>query len=90
MAWVITEPCVGHKYAKCVEHCPVNAIQTAEGEPQYYIDPDLCINCGSCDLACPVAAIFPEEAVPEQWLAYIALNREFFARKKGAQRRETA
>jgi ferredoxin len=86
LAWVITKPCECNVYARCLEHCPEKCINTGPGETQYFIDPTRCTNCGGCDLSCPVAAIFPEEAVPEQWRDHIEKNREFFerqARSKG-------
>lgn len=82
MAWVITEPCRCTVHARCLEHCPENCIETGPGEDQYYIDPNRCTSCGACDLSCPVAAIFPEEAVPPQWLHYIERNAAFFAGAK--------
>jgi ferredoxin len=57
MPYVITEPCIGTKDASCVEVCPVDCIY--EGEDQYYIHPDECIDCGACEPECPVTAIFP-------------------------------
>ena len=76
MAFVIAEPCVDVKDSACVDVCPVECIY--EGEDQYYIHPDDCIDCGLCDPECPVEAIFIEDAVPDQWLAYIEKNRAFF------------
>lgn len=76
MAYVITEPCVGTKNAQCVEVCPVNCIH--EGEDQYYIHPDDCIDCGECEPVCPVNSIFFEDDVPEQWAAYTEKNLAFF------------
>lgn len=76
MAFVITEPCIGTKDAACVAVCPVDCIH--EGEDQYYIDPDECIECGACEPECPVEAIFPEDDVPEKWRHYIEKNRAFF------------
>jgi ferredoxin len=32
-----------------------------------YIDPTECIDCEACVPECPVAAIFHDSAVPEQW-----------------------
>ncbi|WP_028782168.1 indolepyruvate ferredoxin oxidoreductase subunit alpha [Thalassobacillus devorans] len=65
MAFVITSPCQHEKAAGCVDVCPVDCI--AEGEDQYYIDPNTCIDCGACVAACPVEAIFDEhELTPEQ------------------------
>lgn len=78
MAYVITEPCLKHKDSRCVNVCPENAIQTFDGSNQYFIDPDKCTDCGICDLACPVAAIFPEELVPPNWKHYIEINKHIF------------
>ncbi|QZA32115.1 4Fe-4S binding protein [Hydrogenibacillus sp. N12] len=76
MAYVITEPCIGTKDASCVEVCPVDCIH--EGEDQYYIDPDVCIDCGACEAVCPVSAIYHEDFVPEEWKSYIQKNRDFY------------
>jgi len=69
MTYVITEPCIGTKDASCVEVCPVDCIY--EGEDQYYIHPDECIDCGACEPECPVTAIFPDSDVPPEWTSYI-------------------
>ena len=78
MAWVITTACEGERLAKCTVACPEDAIQTAPDAKQYFIDPFKCTDCGLCDLTCPVAAIFPEYAVPKQWENSIEENRSFF------------
>ena len=46
--------------------------------PMYYIDPEECIDCGACEPACPVTAIFPEDAVPEDQEKYIPINYDWF------------
>jgi ferredoxin len=76
MAYVITSPCGDEKAAECVESCPVDCI--IEGADQYYIDPDMCIDCGACEAVCPVDAIYAEEDVPEEEFRFIQLNRNFF------------
>ncbi|MBF8378825.1 4Fe-4S binding protein [Alicyclobacillus mali] len=76
MPFVITSPCIGEKAADCVETCPVDAIH--EGPDQYYIDPDLCIDCAACEPVCPVNAIYQEEFVPEDEKEFIDKNRDFF------------
>ena len=76
MPFVIAEPCVGVKDKSCVEVCPVNCIY--EGEDQFYIHPDECIDCQACEAACPVQAIFPDNGVPEKWASFTAKNRAFF------------
>src|SRR5438552_2531019 len=44
--------------------------------------PEECIDCGACEPACPVTAIFPEDNVPEQWQNYIQLNYEHYGKSK--------
>ncbi len=78
MTYVITEPCSGTKDESCVDVCPVDCIHSSEGDEQYYIDPDTCIDCAACETVCPVNAIFFEDDVPEEWKGYIAKNREWF------------
>ena len=78
MTYVITEPCIGTKDGSCVEVCPVDCIY--EGEDQFYIHPDECIDCGACEPACPTKAIFAEESLPEKWREYVALNAELSRR----------
>ena len=73
MPYVIAEPCIGTKTGDCVVTCPVNCIY--ESSDQYYINPDECIDCGACQPACPVQAIFPDTEVPSEWTSYIAKNR---------------
>ncbi len=78
MAYVITEACIGTKDASGVAVCPVDCIY--EGEDQYYINPDECIDCGACEPACPVSAIFEQGAVPPEWRDDVARNARYFAR----------
>ena len=72
MTYIIVEPCIDTKDASCVEVCPVDCIY--EGEDQYYIHPDECIDCGACEPECPVQAIFPDTDVPSEWTSYVAKN----------------
>ena len=77
MTYVITEPCIDVMDKSCVEVCPVDCIHTGdEGEDRMlYIDPDECIDCGACEPACPVTAIFTEDDVPDNWKEYTASQR---------------
>ncbi|MFZ4795152.1 MAG: 4Fe-4S dicluster domain-containing protein [Blastocatellia bacterium] len=85
--YVITEPCIGTKDTACVEVCPVDCIHPTKSEAEYadakmlYINPDECINCGACQPACPVEAIYQDEDVPEAWQDYIAINADHYAAK---------
>ena len=53
-----------------------------ESATMLYIHPSECIDCGACEPACPVTAIFPEDNVPEQWQHYIAMNYEHYGLSK--------
>jgi NAD-dependent dihydropyrimidine dehydrogenase PreA subunit len=46
-----------------------------------YINPDECIDCGACEPACPVTAIFEESAVPPQWQEYTRINADHYKEK---------
>ena len=78
MTYVITEPCIGTKDASCVDVCPVDCIHSTGEDPQYYINPETCIDCAACETVCPVNAIFFEDDVPEQWKNYIGINADWF------------
>ena len=84
MAYIIAEPCIGTKDTACVDVCPVDCIHPTKDEDEYeevemlYIDPDECIDCGACEPACPVTAIFAEEDLPEEWHDFIAKNAEYY------------
>jgi len=75
MPYIIAEPCIGVKDASCVDVCPVNCIYSSDEAEQYYINPDECIDCAACEVACPVTAIFYEADLPAKWHGYIELNR---------------
>ncbi len=74
MTYVVTEACIKCKYTDCVDVCPVDCF--FEGENMLVIDPDICIDCGVCEVECPVEAIVPDtkEDLLGHWLE---LNREY-------------
>jgi ferredoxin len=72
VTYIIAEPCIDTKDRSCVEVCPVDCIH--ETDRMLVIDPEECIDCGACEPECPVEAIFPEDAVPPKWEAYIKIN----------------
>ena len=84
MAYVIAEPCIGTKDTSCVDVCPVDCIHPRkneagfDGQPQLYIHPSECIDCGACVPVCPVSAIFPVEDLPEKWSRYTEINAKYF------------
>ena len=71
MTYIIAEPCITEKDGSCVEVCPVDCIY--EGEDQFYIHPDECIDCGVCEPECPIDAIHSDtEENMEKW---VEINR---------------
>ena len=88
MTFVITEACIDVKDTACVDVCPVDCIHPTsefgelfDNEPQLYIDPEECIDCGACEPECPVEAIFEESEVPEEWSKYTKINYEWFGQE---------
>ena len=79
MPYIITEPCIGVKDASCVDVCPVDCIHSTDDSPQYYINPDQCIDCAACELACPVSAIHDENDLDEESRKFVKINAVFFA-----------
>ncbi len=79
MTYVITETCIGTQDKSCVDVCPVDCIHFDEGvDRMLYINPEECIDCGACEPACPVKAIFPEDAVPEDQEPYTLINAKWY------------
>ncbi len=90
MTYVITEACIGTKDRSCVDVCPVDCIHD-EGDDDkiLYIDPDECIDCGACEPACPVNAIFAEDDVPDNLKAYTEINASGTRTRPAPARRST-
>ena len=76
MTYTIAEPCIDVLDRACVDECPVDCIY--EGPRMLYIQPDECVDCGACEPACPVTAIFYEDDVPAEWKQFTPINAEFF------------
>jgi NAD-dependent dihydropyrimidine dehydrogenase PreA subunit len=72
MTYIIAEPCIDIKDRSCVDVCPVDCIH--EADRILVIDPEECIDCGACEPECPVEAIFPEDALPDKWNAFVEIN----------------
>ncbi|MBE7518304.1 MAG: ferredoxin family protein [Thermoflexaceae bacterium] len=88
MAYVITTPCIDVQDQACVEVCPVDCINFDEGEDRMlYISPDECIDCGACEPACPVNAIFAEDDVPADQEEFKALNANWYSDKAAVRAR---
>ena len=74
MTHVVTENCIKCKFTDCVDVCPVDCFR--EGPNFLTIDPDECIDCAVCIPECPATAIYAEEDVPADQIAFIKLNAE--------------
>ena len=82
MPYIITSLCTND--GACVEVCPVACIHTMPGAPQFYIDPDVCIDCEQCEIVCPVDAIFKDVDIPAEHVGSIEVNAAFFRKNKAA------
>ena len=86
MTYVITEACITVKDRSCVEVCPVDCIHDEGDEDlKLYINPDECIDCGACEPACPVAAIFTEDNVPANLKEYTEIDAVWYKDKTAAR-----
>ena len=50
-----------------------------------YIDPDECIDCGACEPACPVNAIYAEDDLPEDQAIFAEINVLWFQDRDAAR-----
>ena len=75
MPYVITEKCLGERYASCVAVCPVDCIHPGDYKNETFmiVDPDVCIDCGQCLPECPINAIV---ATADEDEAYAKINAE--------------
>ncbi len=80
MPYIITSLCTND--GACVEVCPVACIHTTPGAPQFYVDPEVCIDCEQCEIVCPVDAIFKDVDIPPEHQASIEINAAFFRKNK--------
>ena len=82
MAYVITDTCT--KDQLCVDSCPNDSIhpKSDEGgwdsEPQMYINPEECMDCGACVATCPTNSIYELSEVPADKQDAIEKNAAFF------------
>ena len=91
MTYVITTPCIDVQDQACVEVCPVDCIHFDEGEDRMlYINPDECIDCGACEPACPVTAIFAEDDVPADQSAFKVINVDWYSDKASVRAKVAA
>ncbi len=87
MTYVITEACIDVKDQSCIEVCPVDCIYADDQDRICYVEPDECIDCGVCEGACPVQAIFPEQNLAQESIQFIEINAMWFKDKGAARQR---
>ncbi len=84
MAYVIVDRCIGTKDNSCIEVCPVDCIHPTPDEPGYaeaeqlHIDPEECIDCDGCAVACPVEACISEDQLPPELESFRERNAAYF------------
>jgi NAD-dependent dihydropyrimidine dehydrogenase PreA subunit len=76
MTYVVTSACIDVKDRSCIAECPVDCIY--EGGRMMYIHPDECIDCGACEPACPVSAIWYSGELRGPESEYLQANASFF------------
>lgn len=87
MTYVISSACVDVLDQSCIEVCPVDCIYVAtdEGDRMCYIEPNECTDCGVCEPACPVGAIFADTDVPKEAEAFTGINALWFEDRTAAR-----
>jgi NAD-dependent dihydropyrimidine dehydrogenase PreA subunit len=76
MPFFITGECLDVLDKSCIEECPVDCIY--EGDRKLYIQPRECIDCGACEVVCPVTAIMSDLALTDESRAWRDDNAAFF------------
>lgn len=85
MPFVISQACIGVKDRSCVEVCPVDCIHTDADDRMCYVHPVDCIDCGVCEAACPVQAIFAAKDLPSDSIAFANINTLWFSDRAAAR-----
>ncbi|MFF4415486.1 indolepyruvate ferredoxin oxidoreductase subunit alpha [Streptosporangium sp. NPDC001559] len=78
MTYVIGPGCIDVLDRSCVDVCPVDCIHV--GERKSYINASACIDCGACEVECPVSAIVADRRArgDETLNAHLEDSRAFF------------
>lgn len=85
MTFVIANACIDVKDKSCIEVCPVDCIYVEDDDRMCYIEPNECIDCGVCESACPVGAIFEDSSVPSESEIFTEINELWFDDKQAAR-----
>jgi len=90
MTYVIASACIDVMDKSCIEVCPVDCILVEDEDRMCFIEPNDCIDCGVCEPACPVGAIFAENEVPGEAQEFTEINALWFTDKEAARARVDA
>ncbi len=74
MPYIVTENCMDCRFTDCVEVCPVDCFYA--DAKMLYIHPEECIDCGACEPACPVEAIFSTDDMPDEMEKWEKINAD--------------
>lgn len=77
MTYVIGSACVDVVDKSCMLECPADCIY--EGDRAMYINPNECVDCGACRIACRMDAIYYETDLPDEQAAFLEDNAAFFS-----------
>ena len=86
MTFVIGSACIDVMDKSCIEVCPVDCIYADDEDRMCFVEPVECIDCGVCEAACPVGAIFRDTDLPSEQSAYLPLNALWFENKDEARK----
>ena len=76
MPFFIAGDCLDVLDKSCIEECPVDCIY--EGGRKLYIQPRECIDCGACEVVCPVTAIVSDMTINDANRPWKDDNAAFF------------
>jgi ferredoxin len=86
MAYVIALPCVDNNDQACIEVCPVDCITADTSvDRKFYVDPEVCIDCGACADACPNEAIFRSDELPAEWSPFMRIDATWYRDPRAAR-----
>lgn len=88
MTYVVTDACIACKHTDCVQVCPVDCFR--EGPNFLVIAAEECVDCGLCEIECPVDAILSESALQPAQRHFIDLNAELAAQWPRIAERKSA
>ena len=85
MPFFIAGDCLDVLDKSCIEECPVDCIY--EGGRKMYIHPRECIDCGACEVVCPVTAIVSDLTMTDDNRPWKDDNAAFFSEVLSRSRR---